>query len=87
MKTTSRLLMGLFATVILSGVVATGTPTPAVAANHREKARSDMRHAQMDLQRARQLEREGKYAQARQKRLAARKRWRMARRERYMTRH
>jgi hypothetical protein len=87
MNTTSRLLMGLFASVILSGVVATSAPTPAVAATHREKARSDVRHARMDARRARQLAREGNYAAARQKQRAARKRWRMARRQRYRANH
>jgi hypothetical protein len=82
MKTTARLVAGLFATVILSGVVSTSVPTPAAADSHRQKARDDIRHARQDAQQARKLRREGKYDQARQYWQAAQKRRRMAERER-----
>jgi len=43
MKTTARLVAGLFATVILAGVETTSAPTPADAASHRQKAHDDIR--------------------------------------------
>jgi hypothetical protein len=87
MKTTARLVAGLFATVMLAGVVTTSAPTPAAASSHHDKARSDMKHARQDAATAHKLEREGKYAQAQQYWQAAQTRRQMARQQRHMARH